>query len=659
MKPNSSQNLTSASFMKIYNSLPPEARQSLVERKLAPLLDSVPREKAKKVLKSANILQSRYSDIPVLDLKAKKAEINVLLEELARDSKRAIVRERSNRDELLAEIVDSLVDWLNDIWTVVYDYNVHFEEAHACLLFVAETLNTLSSIPGIGGPCRCSIAHLNINIAIRRKGKTIKKFSLASPRNIDRALLWIWRDLFISMFAKGKHTEKIPDMLSDIAEYLEWQALERMLYGGSSPRFDEDEYDPDAFMEACLEDDDEDEDESLWHCPCRLHGSHWSDTINEQRTELRDLVHKHLLSLFEVTPSHQIFTSIILISPDSEETEAELLDTLSQIAGSSADTLVAALDIHGSEGNAAALMTLLDEHVYLLRPRDAHVLQAAVRILSDFNAFHGRAVRLAEKELLDTVTAVRAAVHTMFPHVEDKAPAAALAEITKLRSDNPYRHQRIDTWIDSVIAPGPAVGHPMAFAAMIMGLPIATGLEDGDDMDMLGYLDMDSQRDPDLEDLRDEFRPKLRERFEGWVSMVSTMKGGGALLGRVYLKVMEEMPYFKVNDVAEEMLNRVAERPGKGHITDAIDSLLTFSKTQRKKIAARLEKRRKTEAKKASTGSSAATPPAPAPPPTHITQRSGFPFSFITTSHPAGPAAGPSSGPFPAGSGIGGMEDVD
>jgi hypothetical protein len=34
--------------MKLYESLPPEAKQSLVEKKLAPLLDLIPKEHAKK-----------------------------------------------------------------------------------------------------------------------------------------------------------------------------------------------------------------------------------------------------------------------------------------------------------------------------------------------------------------------------------------------------------------------------------------------------------------------------------------------------------------------------------------------------------------------------------------------------------------------------------
>lgn len=103
------------------------------------------------VIKSVTHLQSKYGGIPTLDLKGKKKELYGLLDDLARDSKRAIVRERSNREELLAEIVDSMLNWLNDIWTVVYEYNVNFDQAHACLLFVAEILSTLNSIPKMGG----------------------------------------------------------------------------------------------------------------------------------------------------------------------------------------------------------------------------------------------------------------------------------------------------------------------------------------------------------------------------------------------------------------------------------------------------------------------------------------------------------------------------
>ncbi|KAF8173810.1 hypothetical protein K438DRAFT_1850062 [Mycena galopus ATCC 62051] len=652
-----SQTSSSADFMKLYESLPPEAKQALVEKKLAPLLDLVTTKHAKKVIESVNEFQSKYGGIPTLNRKGKKKELYGLLDELSRDSKRAIVRERSNRQELLPEIVDSMVNWLNDIWTVVYEYNVHFEEAHACLLLVAEVLNTLTGNPRMGGHCRCTLA-LQINFAIRRKGKIIKEFNFAEPSSIERALLWIWRDVFVSMFANNCDTKKIPGMLSDIEENLGWQALERMICGGSSNMrspdlYDDDDEDEGMFRdEGCRDgevtDDDEDSD---WRCSCRLHASHWSDNINTQRHKVHDLVYQHLLGLFELTPSHKLFMSILSVSPDSEETETELLDTLSVIAGSSADTLVAALEIHGAEGNVEELMDLLDEHSHLLRPRDAFILQTAVGALSEIAPFHARALEIAETEILDLAAALRVAVRTAFCRVEEKTRVDALAEIMKLRSDNPHRSHRIESWVDSVTTPGSGAPHPMAFAAMIMGFPLAAGMEDSDD-DVLGYLDSDP-RDPDLEDLREELRPKLRERFEGWVNTVLGMKGGNLLLSKMYFKIVEEMPYFKMNDLAEEMLNRLSDSPSKTHITDGFDAVMSFCKSQRKKISMRAEKRRKNEAAKKAvpktvTTANTATPaPAPAP------QRTGYSFSFSAPS-PTGSTSHTSPSITP-----GGIEDVD
>ncbi len=88
-------------------------------------------------------MQRRHAGIPVLDLKAKKREVNTLLDELHRDAKRSFVKERSHRSELLDQTVDSITSWLNDIWRVVYEHNVDFVLAHECLLF---TMNTLDQI---------------------------------------------------------------------------------------------------------------------------------------------------------------------------------------------------------------------------------------------------------------------------------------------------------------------------------------------------------------------------------------------------------------------------------------------------------------------------------------------------------------------------------
>lgn len=88
--------------------------------------------------------------MPTLDVKGKRKEIRTLLDALNQDAKISILKERSNRNELLAELADSLTSWLPDIWSAVYEYNVNYLEAHMCLLFVSEVVSQLAK-DGPGG----------------------------------------------------------------------------------------------------------------------------------------------------------------------------------------------------------------------------------------------------------------------------------------------------------------------------------------------------------------------------------------------------------------------------------------------------------------------------------------------------------------------------
>jgi hypothetical protein len=168
------------------------------------------------------------------------------------------MKERSTRSEILEEIIDSLLDWLNDIWSVVYEHNVNFSLAHSCLLFVAESLVQLSGSSVLGGcviftfsrylflkesiRCKCLVMNLPVRVTIKDDtGKTVKHMSVLGPQNIDRVLLWIWRDLFVSLFSKGskRDKDKIPEMLEDIETLLGVDGLERLLYGGEAGMFEQ------------------------------------------------------------------------------------------------------------------------------------------------------------------------------------------------------------------------------------------------------------------------------------------------------------------------------------------------------------------------------------------------------------------------------------
>lgn len=67
-----------------------------------------------------------------------------------------------------------------------------------------------------------------------KRGKRIKSFHLTGAPNIEKALLWIWREMFVTILAHGseRDEENISLMLQDISDILGWQSLGRIVTGG-------------------------------------------------------------------------------------------------------------------------------------------------------------------------------------------------------------------------------------------------------------------------------------------------------------------------------------------------------------------------------------------------------------------------------------------
>jgi hypothetical protein len=147
------------------------------------------------------------------------------------------------------------------------------------------------------------------------------------------------------------------------------------------------------------------------------------------------------------------------------------------------------------------------------------------------------------------------ALRAPFARLDEPAHADAVPQILRLRTGSAARGERVAAYVDAVVAPG-APANPMAFAAMMMGFPLGGALADEmNEQDPMSYLDMDRD-DPDLEDLREEFRPRLKERFDGWVATGRRMDGGQNVLMKVYEELIETMPFLRGNDIVDEMIGR-------------------------------------------------------------------------------------------------------
>ncbi|KAA1478449.1 hypothetical protein DENSPDRAFT_809716 [Dentipellis sp. KUC8613] len=633
----------SANFRKIYESLPSDARQELLEKHLFPLLDRVSGSMAQEVVNSAARLERRFVGMPDLNFLAKAQEIEGLLKELEADGKRAFLKERSRRNELLLELLDTVSVWLSDIWSVACEYKTEFALAHRCLRLITDALDGLNNG---GNGCKCFLHNMNVSVVIKRikTGKTVQSFHLKGAFNATVVLLWVWRDLILTMLTYGTENQKkyIPEMLEDIQAGMGWIGLPRLLMGGK--KFDSS--DDDEEFTDCGDDEeewyDEDADElnARSSISCPVHPDHWPTAMNGHLSTLAGLINTHLVSLFKASPSKPLYLTIQktpLLHWNS--LRSQLLSILREHAYSSPDSFAAALDIFSYENHNEQALMLLDKGAHLLRPRDAPILQTAVIMLSQNRLLRTRMLALVEKELSDTVRNIHAALRTLFSGIDAPVHVTEAKAILKLAADSSARQDRIDQWIEAVTTPGSAAPNPFAFAALMMGLPLPGSEDASGEADPLGLLDLDDS-DPELEDLRDEFRPKMQERFRGWLHAASSIPGGAAIQLQVFQKAVGAMPFLVGPDIVEEMLNRISDKPNKHYVGDALDALHSFAKAQRRKLA-------KKQAKAAHSGKNRRSDTA----------------SASGSGTAAGPSAGLSPGvisfTLPAFHSFGGIEDVD
>ena len=148
-----------SSFTQIYDTLPPEAQRTLLQSYLVPLLDDLPNSVSTRAINAAKEMQTLFMGIPKLDYNALRTELEQLLNDIERDRKQSqYIKERSAREKLFEETIDSLSTWVNDIWSVIFEYQTNFRLAHQCLLLAAEILGRMFAPHG-----RCVLLNLLLN----------------------------------------------------------------------------------------------------------------------------------------------------------------------------------------------------------------------------------------------------------------------------------------------------------------------------------------------------------------------------------------------------------------------------------------------------------------------------------------------------------------
>lgn len=305
--------------------------------------------------------------------------------------------------------------------------------------------------------------------------------------------------------------------------------------------------------------EDEDDDSHTWHDypdSCPFHANHWPKSTDLAVNDIRNLVQQNLVSYFETAPSPDMYRAIISVSTDATTIRRSLLETAESNALWSSDNFTAALSIFASEDSTETIWKLLSRGVHLLRPCDAPDYQNAVVCLSTQSAFKPRALSMCRDQLLSIAREFRASLCLPFSRLYDSARVAELETLLKQRSVS--RTSNIESWVSAVSTPGSSQPHPMAFAAMMMGLPVPVPVVGGElgVVDESNMLDLEKDIDPDLDDLREEFRPHFKERLQGWLGATLAIGKQDKVFRAVFDELLTMMPFLRDSDIVDEMVNR-------------------------------------------------------------------------------------------------------
>ena len=451
------------------------------------------------------------------------------------------------------------------------------------------------------------------------------------------------------LFREGNGKEaKVKAMLEDVERILGWRALQRVFHGGKLGDWDEWDEDEDEESEEELDESykfsylgDEDEwssdpgpgsdSENSDSDNTLFEPSHWPPALKVK--PLLHIIHGMLFERFKTLPSLALYNAIAALpslndlDDNEDENELEAIEAvLEEIDPSSGpDAYVGALEIYVELANYEAIDALMGRaKSHIFRPSDFPVLQAAIQTLSlsPYPTRYTHCLEVIERELIGTLEQIKREVIKVFAGLDDPVNRADLKAIARLNMGSETRKNRVERYVDSVQSSRTNdIPPPMAFAAMMMGLPPSF---DPDDSSMLDEL----PDDPDLQELRDEKRPKMDERFAGWWSVGKEVKGGRRILEKIWREVdgkgTGSLSCVGLKDVVDEMIDRfvifktflahladlfsfrVSDYPSKRYIRDALIVLASFYKSLKRPAS-----KRKSASKSASIDPSAPLPLEP------------------------------------------------
>ncbi|TFY68478.1 hypothetical protein EVG20_g3536 [Dentipellis fragilis] len=558
--------------------------------------------------------------MPDLDYDGKTAELAGLWDEYNTAQIRSLTKDTTRRTELLRECIESvLTDWLSDVWSVTYEFQTEFELVHKCLRFAANTVAKVANTKHSACDCFCSTYNLFLTLERVKSKGSVNVFHLRGIESFYLPLLWVWRDLILTMLTYGqeRHKKHLPEMLDNIRRVVGWAGLEYLPNGGIKFDDHDETYGP-AYRSKWLK-KHRNTIETLTPRSAPKQPEYWSAAIKASMPDLLACVDMQMLDYFNEHPDQALYRRILRMTTPSrrEAVKQQLHRTLHDYAYLSPDCFAVALDIFTQDRVFEKVSELLFKGAHILCPCDTPIYQRAVAALAyeltrpssamdpvlQRREYLDKLLAIIEKDLLDTALSIHARLLYVFSGLDDEEHAKELQNILGLQPGSATRQSRLKAWIAAVAMPKPLDWR--AAAATVLGLPLplpsnlstnVQGEPDKSDMDEMGfgsneilglYVEptfpieiLDGRDTPipgDLQDLMDILKPQMTRRFMGWVGALKDLPRCMVPLSHVYHETVARMPFLVGDDVTEQMEDWISQKsPHDRYIEDAIRVLHTF-----------------------------------------------------------------------------------
>ncbi|KDQ53532.1 hypothetical protein JAAARDRAFT_427495 [Jaapia argillacea MUCL 33604] len=274
-----------AALRAVSESLPEDEFARLLAKYLYPVLDSLPSDQCRLILRAVQDIKKEGEEVQELmdaiDYDGHEESLEGGLKGLLKHVKREWKEGYEEQAEMMTEIAEEVVGWLPTLWRVGVERGIEIPLIHKCLVLCTSIIDRVGNTDS-----RSTFSDMDFTVTIKRSDEVV--VYAEEYANIDHALHWLWREMALSALAHGCPANVTNAIMSDIKRLKLTSDVEGMI------RVDDEETNTDGYS---------------------FHDSHWTDDMKAAVPSLSHALTKSRIASFEAAPDVVTYKTLVGQSP--------------------------------------------------------------------------------------------------------------------------------------------------------------------------------------------------------------------------------------------------------------------------------------------------------------------------------------------------------